>query len=356
MSVDPRKYHPALAAKEKRAAEEHVLARAQLDNIPSNSTDPVEGTQKEAGAFQGGGGIRPSVVSAPGASPAERAPEVAPPAAIMDGLPDAVFVPADDTPPISPEQIVTQAPATTRQDVDYALQAQLKAAQEERDVLKAQLADAERARNEAALKQDITFSDEELVVSDPNDAAAIARKAASVAAARAAAEVAASEKRIRENMEKEFAARQAALAAENAKRAEDLHIRNVNAVLRAAVPEIETILETPTYKAYVSRPVEGGGTRLAQMQRAYAMGDTDYIVQVLNKVKSALPDIGMVQRVAPNSVGQQYMPETTKSEEEPQVLQNNIIAAVTGGRDAIAAFRGYYANRDKPAGQSATQA
>lgn len=360
MTVDPRKYHPALAERERRK------------NAIEAGETPIEDAASRTFALAAanpGGYVDPDqagVADIPRAGNTTQQPvemETAPAAfpVIDDGLPDAVYVPPTEEEITAAPQPAPAAPSTPPGHnpppaIDTELHKKLQEAQAERDALREQLAERDRAMREAALKQEVVFAEDELSISDPNDAATIARKAVLAAEARAAAAVADAEKRLRENMERELAVRQAAVAAEMGKRAELSHIRNVNQVLKTAVPEIEKIISTPTYKAYVNRPVEGGGTRLAQMQSAYARGDTEYIIQVLNKVKSAIPDIADVQRVAPSGVGQQYAPPQADVKVDEKELQKNLASAITGGRDGIEAFRAYQAERVKRASEKHPQA
>ena len=329
-----RKFHPAL--KTGMAIQEQIKQGAFL---PTNLSTPVTETVPE-----------PAPVPAPAPAPAVPAVTAA---SAEDGLPPATYVDPATIPAFPPPPVPTPAAALPQESyisaTELALQRQLAEERTAREALLAKLTETEEANRRAALAQEIAFEENELGVSDPKDAQVIARKTAEIVDKRMAAALAEQERRLRADLAKELQERQAQMAARTAQETEAQRWRHINGVLLSAVPELPELVKTPTYINYVSQRMEDGATRLTRIQEAFAEGNTDYIIKVMNRVKQAIPNFADITRVMPPASGTAAPKPEEKPKDSVDELSSHLRKAITGSRNDIQKFREWHAKKDQPA-------
>lgn len=269
-----------------------------------------------------------------------------------DGLPAAAYVETEDAlqSKVSPPPPEAFGPSPELLEMQRQLQEERLA----REQLLAQMAEMEEERQRAALAQDIYFDDSELSLTDPTEAQLIAQKAAEAADRRSRLAMLEMEKKLRADLEKQYATQ----AATNAKQAEDQKWERINTAILTLVPEAQDIMKTPTYRAYANQRLEDGSTRLSRLQSAYVDGNTDYIVKVLNKVKSALPDFAEVTRVMPNTPGGKVSAPSGVSsgnDVDDASLSSMLSSVITGGREDREKFRAIWAAKANKAAEASPQ-
>lgn len=330
-----RKWHPALATGNalRKQIDKGELISPEQTEVDLLRREPLDLETQE-----------------PGAKP--KAPVTV---ADDDGLPMPDYVAAA-------EDAESLPPAASQRPPEYSgpslemleMQRQLQEERQVREQLLTQLAEMEEARQREALARDINFDESEFSLTDPDEAKLIIKKSAELSDKKLQLSLVEFEKKLRADWEKENATRKATTA----KQAEDEKWARINGLILVAVPEAQDIMKTPTYKAYANQRLEDGSTRLSRLQSAYVDGNTDYIVKVLNKVKTALPDFAGVTRVMPNTAGGKVSSTAAVVETETvddANLSSMLNSVITGGRADREKFRGLWASKAKKAAGAAPQ-